>query len=187
MSVWQQGDPTKATRIVLSYDPAVDRESMGDAAFAEHFGLEVGADGRMTSKGRGTRSEDLLRFRDSAVPVWWHIRPLTDRHMRWIEQQQSAEARWVWSARMALTHIDNHLGVAGQQWRPTEPDATETPRGGETVPRIVGDDDARYVASAYGLAALYEVGAVAYARAMLGPFAARRHALPATSLHVLTT
>ena len=185
--VWQQGDPTKVLRVVLSYDPAVDRAAMGDEAFGQHFGVEVGADGRLASKGRGTRDERLLRLRDDAVPVWWHLRPLTDRHMRWVEQQQTAEARWTWSARLALVEIENHLGAAGQSWRPSEPDVTEPPRGGEPVPRMVGDDDARYIARTYGLAAMYEVGAVAYTRAMLGPFAVGRHALPATSLHVLTT
>ena len=187
MSWRSDPDPTKTLDVVLSYDPAVDRDAMGDAAFAEHFGCEVGTDGRLHPKGCGTRDPSLLRFRDGSVAVRWRLRPLTDRHMRWIEQQQTAEARWVWSARLALVEIENHLGAPGQAWRPTEPDATETPRGGEPVPRVVGDDDARYLAGAYGLAALYEVGAVAYARALLGPFARGRHALPATSLHVLMT
>ncbi len=171
-------DPTKHLECYVSFDPAIDRAAMG-----RDFDVHFGATGeRMSDVVYGSRDTRLLRFVPGKRASVFVLRPLHVYERVQCDSLGTAEQRWVRALSYALVRaeISPPLG-----WK------TEAifPRDNADGRPMLDGDAITYIMEVVGFAAVYEVGAVAYARSKTGPFVAVCAPLPATSareLHILS-
>ena len=164
-----ESDPTKQLTVVVSFDPSIDREAMGDD-FARHFGSL----GERVEDGRyGTRDPALLRYHAGTEPTKFIVKPLRAFERASCDALPTAESRWLSALQYALVSVEVRppLAASAEAWLPIE--------GGARVSLDALD----WLAERVGIEALYEVGAVAYSRSRLGPFGRAFAPLPATSVH----
>jgi hypothetical protein len=167
-------DPTKHLECYVSFDPAIDRAAMG-RDFDAHFG----ATGERVSDIRyGTRDKALLRFVAGKRASVFVLRPLRAYERAQCDSLPTAESRWLRAISYALVRAEVAPPLS---WK-TE--AIFPRESGDSRPSL--DSDALdYLCECVSVEAVYEIGAVAYARSKLGPFVEGFAPLPATSVFVL--
>jgi len=169
-----ENDPTKHLRARVSFDPAIDRAAMG-ADFVKHFGT-LGP--TLIDQRNGTRDETLLRTHPGAQPCIFTLRPLSVMERCQVDSLPTAETRWIRALSYALVSCELHRPLATA-------DEAVAPRGGPNGTPAFDMDALDWLAERVGISVLYEIGAVAYSRSKLGPFAGAFAPLPATSVYEL--
>jgi len=169
-----ESDPTKELHAYVSFDPAIDRAAMG-----RDFDVHFGATGDRVSDIRlGTRDKSLLRFVAGKRPSLFVLRPLRAYERAQCDSLPTAESRWLRAISYALVRVEVSPPLS---WK-TE--AIFPRESGDSRPSL--DSDALdYLCECVSVEAVYEIGAVAYARSRLGPFDVDFAPLPATSVFVL--
>lgn len=165
-------DPTKHLECYVSFDPAIDRAAMGKD-FEAHFGA---TGERMSDVVYGSRDTRLLRFVPGKRASVFVLRPLHVYERAQCDSLQTAEARWLRAISYALVRAEVSPPLG---WR------TEAifPRENADGRPMLDGDGVNYIAQIVGIHAIYEIGAVAYARSQIGPFVAVCAPLPAYSVH----
>lgn len=167
-------DPTKHLECYVSFDPAIDREAMG-RDFELHFGA-IGE--RMSDIRYGTRDKALLRFVGGKRASVFVLRPLRVYERAQCDSLPTAESRWLRALSYALVRAEVAPPLS---WKVE----AIFPREGSDGRPALDSDALDYLAECVSVEALYEIGAVAYARSKLGPFDVAFAPLPATSAFVL--
>jgi hypothetical protein len=169
-----ESDPTKELHAYVSFDPAIDRAAMG-----KDFDVHFGATGDRVSDIRyGNRDKSLLRFVAGKRASVFVLRPLRAYERAQCDSLPTAESRWLRAISYALVRAEVAPPLS---WK-TE--AIFPRESGDSRPSL--DSDALdYLCECVSVEAVYEIGAVAYARSRLGPFVEGFAHLPVTSAFVL--
>lgn len=167
-----ESDPTKHLKCYVSFDPAIDRKSMGKD-FTTHFGTV----GPLASDARyGTRDPLLIKTFADKTPCTFTLRPLRVYERAQCDSLPTAESKWLRALSYALVEADLHRPLA------TVSQATAPRNGDDGRPSFDGDA-LDWLAERVGIAVLYEIGAVALTRSKLGPFAGAFAPLPVLSVY----
>jgi hypothetical protein len=143
-------DLASSIKVVSVRDPAIDWGAMWDEGVSPAVYAE-------------TRGADVVRAIPGMRPRWFVLRALSVADCTAVEMFPEGAPRAVQAFRVACTAIENFdQGIA--VLAPTL--AAASPHG---VTRTVwGDDDLQRVADVLGMRAIYEVGSIAYERALEG-------------------
>lgn len=143
-------------RVVLSFDPAIDRDRTD---------IEAYAGGYVDLAGRpGDRDESRLVFLPGQRPIWFTLRPITVlTFANSVESQTTLEAKYVRAFQWAVSAIEG-LGAAGEVLMPDTGARTEL---GDKV-MLIGDRLLNMLGEQLSLHAIYEIGRIAYQRATEG-------------------
>lgn len=166
-----ESDPTKQLTCYVSFDPALDIVAMGYTSpdggdYNKHFG-KFGS--------FGSRDPRLVKVKPLQRATTFTLRPLRVFERVQCDTLPTAEARWLHALAYALDRAELAPPLA------TEAIAVMRPSHGQAF----DDSGLDYLAERVGIAALYEIGAVAYNRSKLGPFGVAFAPLPLTSVHAL--
>jgi hypothetical protein len=172
-----ESDPTKNLRVHVSFDPAIDREAMGED-FARHFGTIAETANQVTS-GHGNRDVKLIKVINGMAPTVFEIRPLTSFQRAGVDaipESHGPSSRWLSALQYAFVSCTLGQPLAGR---------TETflPLSGDAGRLSTHALD--MIGESVSTEALLEIGAVAYARSKLDFFGVAFAPLPATSALVL--
>ena len=164
-------DQTKQLTCYVSFDPALDIVGMGytepsGGDYNRHFGKPGGF---------GSRDPRLVKVLPGKRATTFVLRPLRAFERVQCDSLPTAEARWLHALAYTLVRAELSPPLA------TEATATFPPAHGQPLDDLALD----YLAERVGVAALYEMGAVAYNRSKLGPFGVAFAPLPLTSAHAL--
>ena len=163
-----EADPLKQLTCYVSFDPALDRDAMGEE-FDKHFGRV----GDHYTHRYGTRDPGLIKVLPGKRASTFVLRPLRAVERIACDSLPTAEGRWLRALSYALVRAECCPPLSYTQ-------DTVFPKQRDTVPAL--DEDALdYLAERVSIEALYEIGAVAYSRSRLGPFAVGFAPLPVTS------
>lgn len=167
-------DPTKQLTCYVSFDPAIDIVAMGytepdGGDYARHFG---------TPRSYGSRDPRLVKVRPGQRATTFTIRALTNNEHAQCDAMPTAETRWLHALGLALVSAE----LCPAMTRETVATAVLPPAHGQSF----GHDSLEYVKERVGYNTLLEIGAVAYNRGKLGPFALAYAPLLPTSAHGLT-
>jgi hypothetical protein len=162
----QELDPTKVLVCYLSFDQALDRESMG-ADFEKHFGRV----GDTYTARYGDRDPKHIKTLIGKRASTFHLRPLRCMERAAVDSLPTAESRWLRALAYAFTkaELSEPLSSHGELILP------------KSGPSGLDDDALDYLAERVGIEALYEIGAVAYSRSKLSPFGVPYAPLPVMS------
>lgn len=159
-------DPTKILNCYVSFDPAIDDDTMG-RDYDKHFG-KVGD----SASGRyGNRDPHLVKLHPGKRATVFKLRPLRVVERAACDALPTAESRWLRA--LAYSFVGAELG-------------SELCGLAETFHPVAGavglnDDAMDLLGERVGIETLYEIGAVAYNRSKIGPFAQGFAPLPVTS------
>lgn len=148
-------DSTKNLRAYVSFDPAIDRDAMGDD-FYSHFGRYGAAD----VARNGMRNPAMIRVVPGMRACSFELRPLTLAERFECDSVVSPEHRLVRALGYALVHAELFTPLSSEQ---------TTLHANASVPGFSLDALGKLM-EFVGVEALYELGAVAYTRSRLGPF-----------------
>lgn len=159
-------DPLKQLDCYVSFDPALDREAMG-----RDFEVHFGSVGDYLSQRYGTRDPSLVKAVPGMRPTKFVLRKLSHFERVECDSLPTAEGRWAHALAYALVRaeLSGPLSTVAEMVSP--------PMRGQPLDREAFE----YLAERVGSEALYEIGAVAYARSRLGPFDVPFAPLPLTS------
>lgn len=165
-----ESDPTRELHCCVSFDPAIDRAAMG-RDFVKHFGHV----GQTVDEARyGTRDKALLKYVAGKRASVFVLRPLRAYERAQCDSLPTAESRWLRALSYALVRAEVCPPLA---WKSEAIFPREQHDGRPSL-----DADALdYLMDTVGFQAIYEIGAVAYARGRLGPFVVGFAPLPVTS------
>lgn len=169
-----ESDPTRELHCCVSFDPAIDRAAMG-RDFVKHFGY-VGA--TVEEARYGNRDKALLRYVAGKRASVFVLRPLRAYERAQCDSLPTAESRWLRALSYALVRAEVCPPLS---WK----SEAIFPREQHDGRPALDADALDYLMECVSIEALYEVGAVAYARSRLGPFVEGFAPLPATSAFVL--
>ena len=165
-----ESDPTRELHCCVSFDPAIDRAAMG-RDFVKHFGHV----GQTVDDARyGTRDPSLLKYVAGKRASVFVLRPLRAYERAQCDSILSAEGRWLRALSYALVRAEVCQPLA---WK----NEAIFPREQHDGPPALNSDGLDYLMDTVGFQAVYEIGAVAYARGRLGPFVVGFAPLPVTS------
>lgn len=146
-------DLVSVLRVACTHDDAVDWGATDVAAY-------VGS-----QSTPGDRDPAHIVAKPGRAVTWFHLRPISaPAFASWPEAAAEPGVRWLRSFQFSVEAIDN-LETPGVTWRPS----TLVPDGVTGRERaIVGEQELEHVRLQLGLPWIYEVGKVAYQRALEG-------------------